>query len=740
MPLFRRHTFPFYRQIDQFDCGPACLKMISRFYGRNFSPEHLRDVCRITPDGITIKSLLSGAEVLGFQTQPASITYPMLAESAPLPCIAYWRDRHFLVVYRVTSKNVYVDDPSHGLIKYNKQEFLQAWQNNKKADDETEGIVLLLEPAPQFYEQPDTDFAKGLKAILPYLRNYRKYIVQIIIGLLVGSFIQLILPFIAQKLVDKGIVSANLHFVYILLIAQLTLFLSQAFLSVIRSWLLLYIGARVNMLISSDYLVKLLRKAVSFFDSKTPGDIMQRINESTRIETFLVSAPETLFSYLNSVIFLIVLGYYSLSIFVLFTTGIIVYTLWVLVFMKKRSELDFKRFDASSGLNSNLIQMVNGIQEVKVNGSERRHIRAWEKVRVLYYKTSVATLKLTQLQTIGGNVINELKNICITFASALLVINGQITLGAMLAIQYIIGQVNAPLLSLVGFFRMVQDAKLSMERFNDIDFETPEEKILRDDSLLHLPKKASSITIRNLSFSYVGDPNQTVLKNINLRIPKGKITAIVGDSGSGKTTLLKLILKLYLPTSGDILIDNTNLRHVSSESWRSLCGTVMQDGYIFSDTVMQNITESASENPVDIPRLLESVRLANLEELINYLPSGFNSMIGAAGASGRTLSGGQRQRVLIARAIYKQPSFLFFDEATSALDANNERKIADNLRDFYKGKTVVIIAHRLSTVRDADQIVVLQKGEIMETGTHEELLQQMGPYYTLIKNQLEIAH
>jgi ATP-binding cassette subfamily B protein len=740
MRFFREKPFPFYKQVDQYDCGPTCLKIVSKFFGRNFGLEHLRDVCGITPDGITAKTLMKGAEAIGFQTIPASIKYEILAEKAPLPCIVYWRDRHFLVVYKIAKGIVYVADPSHGLLKYTKDDFIKAWQNSEKADDKSEGIVILMEPSSKFFEQHNTDLSKGIGGILPYIRNYKKYIFHIFVGLLVGSVIQLILPFLTQKLVDKGINLRDLNFVYVLLAAQLMLFFSMSFISIIRSWLLLYVGARVNMLIASDYLMKLLNKTVSFFDSKTPGDILQRVNESSRLETFLVTTPDSVFSYINAFVFMLVLAYYSLTIFGIFVIGIAIYTLWVWLFMKKRAELDFRRFDASSGMNSRLIQIVGGIQEVKVNGSEKKHIRGWEKVRVEYFKTSVSNLKLTQLQTIGGNVINEGKNILITFLAALLVMNGEITLGGMLAIQYIVGQVNGPLLSLVNFFRTIQEAKLTMERFNDIDHVTPEQQTLNDEALIRLPKQAYDIRLRNVDFSYTRDKDNLVLKNINLTIPLGKVTAIVGDSGSGKTTLLKLLLKLYLPLEGDIMVGDYNLRHVSSESWRSLCGTVMQDGFIFSDSITQNICESASEEAVDISKLLNAAKLANIEELINTLPAGFNSMIGAAGASGRTLSGGQRQRILIARAVYKDPNILFFDEATSALDANNEKKIVDSLKEFYRGKTVVIIAHRLSTVRNADQIVVLEKGEIKEIGIHEDLVVRRGHYYTLIKNQLELAN
>ncbi|MEH6306931.1 peptidase domain-containing ABC transporter [Olivibacter sp. CPCC 100613] len=739
MGLFNLKKFPTYLQIDQFDCGPACLKILSKFYGKNLSMEHLRDVCHITPDGITIKTLIAGSEKIGYHCVPASIDFPTLSEHAPLPCISYWRNRHFLIIYKIKGDVIYVSDPAHGLLKYNKSEFLEAWIGSGNVTEKDKGIVLLLEPTNEFYSMDNTDKTSGLKGALPYLKNYSQYLVQIFIGLIVGGFIQLVLPFLTQKLVDKGINLGNLNFVYVLLAAQLMLFFSASFISVIRSWLLLYIGARVNMLIASDYLKKLLGKTLSFFDSKTSGDITQRINESARLETFLVNAPDTIFSLINSFIFLLILIYYSLEIFLIFTTGIVLYVVWVWVFMKKRADLDFKRFDSSSAMNSRIIQLVGGIQEVKVNNSERKHIRSWERVRVQYFNTSVANLRLSQFQSIGGNIINEIKNILITFTSAILVMNGEITLGAMLAIQYIVGQVNGPLLGVVGLLRSIQDAKLSMERFQDIDHETEDQKLLNDNTLIQLPKQNWDIEIRNLSFSYTGDVTDLVLRNISLLIPKGKVTAIVGNSGSGKTTLMKLLLKLYLPTQGDIFIDGYNLKHINTSEWRDQCGTVMQDGFIFSASIAENITESLSETAVKVPKLLEAVKLSNLEELVNSLPGGFNSVIGAAGSTGRTLSGGQRQRVLIARAIYKDPTVLLFDEATSALDANNEREIVDNLQEFFVDKTVIIIAHRLSTVKNADQIVVMDNGEIKEIGCHNDLVEKKGYYFKLVKNQLELA-
>lgn len=738
--LFYAQQFPVFKQTDRFDCGPTCLRMLAKFYGKNFSMEYLRYQCKIGPNGVSAKNLIAAGERLGFHIIPALIDYETLAVEAPLPCIVYWRDRHFVIVYKIKKDKVYVADPVYGRIVYKKKEFIKAWQNSSRADGSEGGMTILLEPTASFYQQEEDEPATGLAIILPYLSAHKKYIVQVFIGVLVGMVVQLIIPFVTQALVDKGINYGDLQFVYILLLAQLVLFLSASFLNIVRSWLLLYIGARTSMLITSDYLTKLLKKSVAFFDGKTPGDILQRINESNRLENFLNAAPGQIFSYVNAFVFLFILAYYSLIILGIFTVGIIAYTAWVWFFMKRREELDFKRFDASSSINSTLIQTVNGIQEVKVNASENRHIWSWEKNRVQYYKNAVSTLKLGLFQSIGGDIINQLKNIAITFTAALLVIEGKITLGTMLAIQYIVGQVNTPLLSLIGFFRLVQDARLSVERFEEIEFVSPEEAVLNAPNLLTLPQKSEDIIVENLNFSYSGSANDFVLKNINLKIPKGKTTAIVGTSGGGKTTLIKLLLKLYLPTEGAVKIGSTNLNHIDTQSWRSLCGTVLQDGYIFSDNITNNITESAPNEMVDTEQLLKAVQLANIEELINSLPSGFNSMVGPAGSTGRTLSGGQRQRLLIARAIYKNPEFLFFDEATSALDANNERIIIDNLNAFCQGKTVVVIAHRLSTVKNADQIVVLDQGSIQEVGTHEILISNKGYYYQLIKNQLELGN
>lgn len=731
--------FPFYRQHDQYDCGPTCLRMIAKYYGKTFDIERLRSVCSITMEGVSAKGIVEGAEAIGIQALPALVDFDTLKNEAPLPCITYWRDRHFLIVYKITNKWVYVADSLHGTIKYSHEDYIRRWQNRKDNDFNQKGIIILLEPTPKFYEQEgDKKEQGGLKMLLSYISKDKRYIFQIILGLIGSTIIQLAFPFLTQAVVDKGIANQDLSFILVILIAQITLFLSSSAFSLIQSWLLLFVGSRASILIATDYLRKLLSKSLSFFDSKTSGDILQRINDSSRIERLISTAPSTIFSYLNAIIFLFILLYYDVTIFFVFISGIVLYVFWVQYFMNKRKELDYKRFEENAGTNTSLMQIVNGIQEVKVNNSELRRVWSWEEIRIRLYKTSISNLKLAQFQTIGGNLINESKNILITFLAAKGVIDGNITLGMMLAIQYIVGQINVPLNSFIQFLRDLQDARLSIERFTDIDFQTDEEKMLNQKDLIRAKDEAQEIRLENFSFRYGGERSPMVLKNINLTIPKGKITAIVGMSGGGKTTLLKLLLKLYLPTEGSIYVDNINLNLIDTLSWRQLCGNVMQDGYIFSDTIARNITESNTFGDYDEKKILEAVKIANIYEFIEEHPSGYNARIGPPGSSGRSLSGGQAQRILLARAIYKNPKYIFLDEATSALDANNEKIIMENLKSFYEDKTVIIIAHRLSTVKDADQIVVLDGGEVAEIGKHQELIDKKGKYFTLVKNQLEI--
>lgn len=738
--FFKRKKFPFYRQHDQFDCGPTCLKMIAKYNGKDFDVERLRNACSISMEGISVRGIVEGAETIGLHALPAHVDFDTLKNEAPLPCITYWRGIHFIIVYKITKKWVYVADPLHGLIKYSHDEYIKGWQNIGDNSQYTKGVIILFEATSDFYlQEEDKNNKSSLKVLRSYLKKDNRYIFQVFLGLIGGMSIQLILPFLTQSIVDKGISSQDMNFIFVILLAQITLFFSSTIFSLIQSWLLLFVGSKASILIATDYLRKLLNKPLSFFDSKTSGDILQRINDSSRIERLISTAPTTIFSYFNSIMFLFILLYYSINIFLVFIIGIVSYIVWVLFFMKKREELDYKRFDESSGTNTSIMQIVDGIQEVKVNNSELRRIWSWEEMRIKLYKTSISNLKLSQAQVIGGNMINESKNILITFLAAKGVIDGNLTLGMMLSIQYIVGQINVPLNSFVYFLADLQEAKLSLERLKDIDFKTEEEKTLNDKNLIDPENTSQDIRLENLSFRYGGSQSPLILRNINLTIPKGKVTAIVGMSGSGKTTLLKILLKLYLPTDGAVYVNNLNLNLIDTFLWRQSCGSVMQNGYIFSDTVARNITESNSLEKYSENKIFEAVRIANIDEFIEQHPSGYNALIGPVGSSGRSLSGGQYQRILLARAIYKDPKYIFLDEATSSLDANNEKVIVENLKSFYKDKTVVIVAHRLSTVKDADQIVVLNHGEIIELGNHEELVNLKGEYYNLVQNQLEIS-
>lgn len=732
--------FPFYRQHDQYDCGPACLKMIAQYHGVVFSLEHLRTICNISLDGVSARNIVEASETLGLKSLPAQVDYDTLFAEVPLPCIAYWRDRHFVVIYKIKKNKIWVADPSYGLITYTKQEFIKKWQNRKDAETGEKGIVILFEPTPEFHQTETTKKKSGLSLISSYISKENAQVFQIVLGLIAGTIVQFAFPFLTQAIVDQGIATRDIGFIYVILIAQITLYLSSSLFSLIQGWLLLFVGSRASILIATDYLRKLLKKPLAYFDSKTSGDIIQKINDSVRIERLILSAPATLFSYISSFVFLGILFYYDATIFYVFVSGLLLYFIWVQFFMKKREELDYKRFDENAGINTSLIQMVNGISDIKVNNSELRRIWSWEEVRIKLYKTSISNLKLSQFQTVGGGTINELKNIVITFLAAYGVINGDITLGMMLAIQYIIGQINVPLTGLIQFIRDIQDAKLSMDRFTDIEYKTDEENIINNTTLVKSLNGDSDIHLENVSFRYGGQRSPLVLKDINLTIPSGKVTAIVGMSGSGKSTLLKLLLKLYLPQEGNIKVGGVHLNSIDTNYWRRSCGSVMQNGYIFSDSVARNITESNSSAVLDSQGLIQAVEMANIKDFIEQHPAGYNAKIGPPGASGRSLSGGQSQRILLARAIYKNPRYLFLDEATSALDANNESTIMSNLQNFYQNRTVIIIAHRLSTVRHADQIVVLKDGEIAETGNHESLVTREGHYFNLVKNQLEIAY
>jgi len=727
--------FPFYKQADQKDCGPTCLKIIAKHYGKEIGIQNLRDLVETTRAGSSMMGLSDASEKIGFHTIGVQLSFKKLSE-VPMPCILHWNEEHFVVLYKIKNKKAYVADPAHGLITYNTKEFIKFWIGYNADTDTEEGVALLIEPTPKFYDQEQKNDDKqkfNFLFISRYLLKYKKFILQLAIGLLAGSLLQLIIPFLTQSIVDVGIQNQDINFIYLILFAQLFLFIGRTALEVIRGWILLHLSTRINISLVSDFFIKLMNLRMAFFDSKMTGDLMQRISDHERIEKILTtSSLNVLFSMVNFFIFGFVLAYYSLQIFTIFLIGSLLYFLWVLYFFKKRKELDYKRFAELGNEQSKIIELINGMQEIKLHNAERRLRWNWEYVQARLFKVEMKSLALEQTQSVGSSFINELKNILITVLSAKLVIDGEITLGMMVAISYIVGQLNAPVSQMIGFFRDVQDAKISLDRLGEIH-NMEDEESGTEKKILLLPENAD-FKLTDVSFRYLGglDP---VIKNLNLIVQANKVTAIVGVSGSGKTTLMKLLLRFYEPNSGEIHIGSSNLNEIAQKTWREHCGVVMQEGYIFNDTIAQNIAVGA--DVIDEKRLRASVKVANIQDYIANLPLGFNTKIGLEGTG---LSTGQKQRLLIARAVYKDPKFLFFDEATSALDANNEKAIMENLNSFFADKTVVIIAHRLSTVKNAHQIVVLDNGKIVEAGNHGELTSLKGDYYNLVKNQLELGN
>ncbi|KAB7727302.1 ATP-binding cassette domain-containing protein [Rudanella paleaurantiibacter] len=728
-------AFPHFRQLDMMDCGPTCLRMIAKYYGRNFSLDSLREKSRISRAGVSLLGISKAAESLGFRTLGGRVSFEKLEEGVMLPCVAHWDKNHFVVVHKITKKKVHVADPAKSLMTYSRDEFLNHWASTQQ-NGVKEGVVLLLEPTTNFYEQSDeVGSTLGIGQLLKYLMQYRSLLVQLLVGMVAGSVLQLLFPFLTKAIVDVGVSNNDIHFIYLVLFGQLFLSVGETAIEFVRGWILLHISARVNISILSDFLVKLLKLPLSFFDTKMTGDILQRINDHKRIEGFLTNTTlSTLFSFIHLLVFGAILAYYNLTIAGVFALGSALYAAWIVLFLNKRKQLDYKRFEVSARNQSNIIQFITGVHEIKLSDCGTQKLWEWEKIQARLFKLNVKSLSLSQNQQVGAFFINQGKNIFIIFLAAKGVVEGHITLGEMLAIQYITGQMNGPVEQLISFLRVAQDAKISIERLNDIhgieEEEAPSKHLTN-----HLPDH-QDICFDKVSFTYPGAGNEPVLRELSLRIPQGKTTAIVGSSGSGKTTLIKLLLRIYDPDSGQIRIgSNHNLKSISHQFWRSKCGVVMQEGFIFSDTIAKNIA-IADEQP-DIKRLNEAARVANLYEFIENSPLGYNTKIGA---EGNGISQGQRQRILIARAVYKNPDIIFFDEATSALDANNERVIMENLNKFCQGRTVVVVAHRLSTVKHADQIIVLERGRIVEQASHAELVSQRGRYYELIKNQLELGN
>ncbi|MEL6924270.1 MAG: peptidase domain-containing ABC transporter, partial [Bacteroidota bacterium] len=678
-----------------------------------------------------LSNISEAAEQLGFQTLAAKVSFQQLQEELPLPAIVHIRQQHFVVVYRTTRKKVYIADPESGKYELSIEEFKKQWARGQQ-DGQHFGVVLLLETTPEFFERDGEPKKQGSWAYLSnYLLRHKRLIVQILIGLVLVSFIQLAFPFLIQALVDEGINKNDLNFVYLILAAQFMLFFSQNIIEYLRSWILLHVGTRINVNLISDFLMKLMRLPMRFFDTRLTGDLLQRIYDNERVERFLSAASlAPFFSLFNLVIFGVVLAWYNMPIFWLYLGGTVLYIIWILWFLRKRQTLDNKRFAEAADNQRSLIELINGMQEIKLHNAERQKRWNWESVQAKLFRINVAHLRLDQWQRTGARFINEAKNIVITVLAAKAVIDNVLTLGQMLAIQYIIGQLNGPIDQLMNFIRSAQDAKISLDRMSEVH--NAEEEQL-EGKITILPAERD-IDLREVWFQYGGPKSHMVLRDINLHIPEGKTTAIVGTSGSGKTTLLKLLLHFYEPTRGSITVGDLSLSNINDRLWRKRCGVVMQDGFIFSDTIARNI--ALGEEIIDEKKLLEAGKIVRMQSIIETLPLGYNTKIGPEGVS---LSKGQIQRILIARAIYKNPEYLFFDEATNALDAYNEMIIMDNLEDYFKRKTVVIVAHRLSTVRNADNIIVMERGEVIEQGTHDQLTASRGAYYYLVRNQLELG-
>ena len=733
-----KDSFKCIIQSDSMMCGITCLQMVCKHFGREVSLRTLSKLCVATSEGVSMLGVNEAANKLGLRTMCARTDFDTLSK-ATLPCVLHWNQNHFVVLYKVRKGRIfYVADPGKGLVKYNLEEFGKHWVSTASQGEE-KGIAMFLEPTLEFYShkvdnEEEDGSPRSFQFLFGYIKQYRKYFGQIVLGLLVGSLLQLILPFLTQSIVDVGIKNQNIGFIWLILLGQLMLTISRTAIDFIRRWLLLHISLRINISLVSDFFIKLLKLPMSFFDTKLMGDLMQRMGDHSRVNSFLTQQTLSIvFSLFTFVVFSIVLLSYNWLVFAIFMLGSLLYGGWLALFLRRRKVLDYELFEQQAINNNKTYEFITSMQEIKLQDCEQRRRWEWEDVQADLFGVQMKSLKLQQTQEAGSIFINELKNIVITVVAATAVIHGQLTLGMMLAVQYIIGQLNSPVEQLMGFFYSVQDVRISLERINEIHRMDDENG--KQGLETSVKEEDKGIDLENVNFKYDPHALKTIIDDVSLTIPKGKVTAIVGASGSGKTTLIKLMLGYYPVLGGQITIGGTDVNTLNKKWWRRQCGVVMQDGVIFSESIARNI--AVDDKEIDKQRLQTAAEIACIHNYVMGLPLKYNTKIGRDGVG---LSQGQKQRILIARTVYKNPNYIFLDEATNSLDANNERMIVEHLDEFYKGKTVVIVAHRLSTVKNADQIVVLDKGKVVETGNHETLTAKRGAYYNLVKNQLELGN
>lgn len=727
--------FPIHQQRDSMDCGPTCLRMIAEWHGRAYGIEHLRMLCNISRAGVSMLGITEAAEKIGLRSMGVRLSWKRLRDEVPLPCIAHWEQNHFVVVHAIHGQKVYVADPDKGRMVYSLQEFQRGWLSHViQPGDEDAGLLLLLEPTPLFLqaEPPREGEKPGLGFFFTYLLPHRRLLTQLAVGMVAALLLNLIFPFLTQSVVDHGIGNLDLNLITLLLVGQLMLAFGQTAIEVLQSWILMHVGGRVSMGLVSDFLNKLLRLPLAFFETRSAGDVMQRINDHERVKRFLTSSSvRMVFSLISFAVFGVVLACYHWILLAVFAAFAAATAGWLMFFMRQRKMLDNKRFTIEARERDKFVEIVGGVQEIKIQGVERRKRWEWESLSVQGFRLNMRSLVLKNAQSIGLVFLGQMRNILMTFLSARAVIHGDMTLGMMLGAQYIVGQLNSPLQALLGFIHEAQDARLSLDRMGEIWAQPDEVDPEKQASRVFPPERM--LNVCNVSFAYPGAGQKPVLQNLNFVIPEGKVTAIVGPSGSGKTTLLKLLLGLYPVNNGAICIGQHELSLFDLKMWRQRCGAVMQDGFIFPDTIARNI--ACDDESIDMGRLQAAIHFACLHEWVAGLPQGVQMRIGS---DGQGVSGGQKQRLLIARAMYRNPEYLFLDEATSALDARNEVVIMNHIRQFSEGRTVVVIAHRLSTVKNADHILVMDAGRLVEQGTHHSLVHQRGLYFNLVKNQLDL--